>query len=178
MALMRTGNPTLSANAFSGTRAAAGEESMTLQGAVNKTAILLLLLTAASCWTWGQMRANPAYVGQWSLIWLLVGFVVALVTVFKKSWAPVTAPIYAVVEGLLLGGISSLFELRYPGDRDPGGGVDLRDAGGAAGRLLLPSGPSDAELPAGGVCGDRRNLHPVPRGYGDGFLRPPDSDDP
>jgi len=115
MALMRTGNPTLSANAFSGTRAAAGEESMTLQGAVNKTAILLLLLTAASCWTWGQMRANPAYVGQWSLIWLLVGFVVALVTVFKKSWAPVTAPIYAVVEGLLLGGISSLFELRYPG---------------------------------------------------------------
>ena len=88
---------------------------MTLQGAVSKTAILLLLLVAASGWTWGQMRAHPAYVAQWSLVWVIAGLVVGLTTVFKKSWAPVTAPIYAVVQGLLLGGISSLFELRYPG---------------------------------------------------------------
>jgi len=115
MALMRTGNPTLRANAFSGTQAAPGEESMTLQGAVNKTAILLFLVVAASCITWGQLRVNPAYAMRWSMIWALVGFVVAMVTVFKKAWAPVTAPIYAVVEGLLLGVLSSLFELQYPG---------------------------------------------------------------
>ena len=115
MALMRTGNPTLNNTAFSGTQAGAGEEPMTLQGAVYKTAILLILLAGASCWTWGQMRVNPAYVAQWSFIWMIFGFVVGLVTVFKKSWAPVTAPIYAVVQGLILGGLSSLFELRYPG---------------------------------------------------------------
>ncbi len=43
------------------------------------------------------------------------GFIVALVTIFKKTWAPVTAPIYALLEGLVLGGISAMFELRFPG---------------------------------------------------------------
>ena len=112
---MRSGNPTLNEKVFSGTRAAAGEEPMTLQGTVQKTALMLLLLVAASCWTWSQARLNPSYVLSWTIIWAIAGLVVALVTVFKKSWSPVTAPIYAVVEGLLLGTISSLFELRYPG---------------------------------------------------------------
>lgn len=112
---MRTGNPTLSEKVFAGTRAAAGEEPMTLQGTVNKTALMLFLLVAASCWTWSQVRTNPTYVMQWLMIWAIAGLVVALITVFKKSWSPITAPIYAVVEGLLLGTISSLFELRYPG---------------------------------------------------------------
>jgi uncharacterized YccA/Bax inhibitor family protein len=112
---LRSGNPTLNNNTFSGAQAAAGEEPMTLQGAVQKTAILLLLVVAASCLTWTQLRVNPAYAMKWSMIWALTGFVVGLVTVFKKSWAPVTAPIYAVVEGLMLGVVSSLFELQYPG---------------------------------------------------------------
>jgi len=43
------------------------------------------------------------------------GFVVGLVTVFKKEWSPVSAPVYALLEGLLLGGISSIFERSYPG---------------------------------------------------------------
>ena len=115
MALMRSGNPVLNDNVFSRTQAAAGEEPMTLQGAVQKTAVLLLLVVAASCVTWGQLRVNPAYAMKWSMIWAIAGFVAAMVTVFKKSWAPVTAPIYAVLEGLLLGVLSSLFELRYPG---------------------------------------------------------------
>ena len=112
---MRSGNPTLNEKAFSGTRAAAGAEQMTVMGAVHKTAVLLFLVTAAACLTWSQMRANPAYAMKWSMIWALSGFVVALVTVFKKSWAPVTAPVYAVLEGLMLGVLSSLFELQYHG---------------------------------------------------------------
>jgi uncharacterized YccA/Bax inhibitor family protein len=42
------------------------------------------------------------------------GFIVAMVTIFKKEWSPITAPIYSLLEGLALGGISALFELRYP----------------------------------------------------------------
>src|SRR3546814_12552400 len=38
-----------------------------------------------------------------------------MVTIFKKEWAPVTAPMYALVEDLFLGGISAVFEARYPG---------------------------------------------------------------
>jgi uncharacterized YccA/Bax inhibitor family protein len=48
-------------------------------------------------------------------IGLIGGFIVAMVTTFKKSWAPVTAPIYALLEGLVLGSVSAMFELRYPG---------------------------------------------------------------
>ena len=43
------------------------------------------------------------------------GFIVAMVTIFKKEWARVTAPIYALLEGLVLGGISAMFEMRYHG---------------------------------------------------------------
>ena len=43
------------------------------------------------------------------------GLIVALITVFKKEWSPVTSPIYALLEGLVLGGISAIFEMSYPG---------------------------------------------------------------
>jgi uncharacterized YccA/Bax inhibitor family protein len=41
--------------------------------------------------------------------------VTALVTVFKNTAAPLTTPLYAAFEGLLLGGVSLVFEARYPG---------------------------------------------------------------
>ncbi len=40
---------------------------------------------------------------------------VALVTAFKREWAPVTTPIYALLEGLFLGGLSLLYEQQFPG---------------------------------------------------------------
>jgi uncharacterized YccA/Bax inhibitor family protein len=43
------------------------------------------------------------------------GLIFAMVTVFKKTWAPITAPIYAVLEGLALGGISAIYEVRFAG---------------------------------------------------------------
>jgi uncharacterized YccA/Bax inhibitor family protein len=35
--------------------------------------------------------------------------------VFKKEWAAFTAPVYALLEGLFLGGFSAIMELRFPG---------------------------------------------------------------
>jgi uncharacterized YccA/Bax inhibitor family protein len=58
---------------------------------------------------------NPAVATQWILIGALGGLVVAFATIFKKEWSPVTAPIYAALEGLALGGISSVLEMKYPG---------------------------------------------------------------
>jgi uncharacterized YccA/Bax inhibitor family protein len=46
---------------------------------------------------------------------LVGGLVVALVTIFKKEWSPISAPIYALLEGLALGGISAIFDKSYPG---------------------------------------------------------------
>jgi uncharacterized YccA/Bax inhibitor family protein len=84
---------------------------------VNKTGILLVCVMATAWWTWRQFlhSRNIADVAPWMLIGFLGGFAFAMVTVFKKEWSPVTAPIYALLEGLALGGLSAVLDLRYPG---------------------------------------------------------------
>ncbi|MGH9680822.1 MAG: Bax inhibitor-1/YccA family protein [Candidatus Acidiferrales bacterium] len=91
-------------------------ESMTLQGTVNKTGFLLLCVTVSAAWTWGLARSeSPAAAAPWMIGGLVGGFIVALVTIFKKEWSPFTSPIYALLEGLALGGISSFLDQRFPG---------------------------------------------------------------
>jgi uncharacterized YccA/Bax inhibitor family protein len=112
--IMRTSNPVLNEKAFKG-QVAVGE-AMTLQGTVNKTSFLLLCVVATAAWTWGLSHSTaPEAAIPWMTAGLLGGFIVALVTIFKQSWAPLTAPIYALLEGLALGGISAMFEKSYPG---------------------------------------------------------------
>jgi uncharacterized YccA/Bax inhibitor family protein len=111
---MRTSNPALNEKAFQG-QVATGEV-MTLQGTVNKTGLLLLCVVATAAWTWGMAHSDtPGAAIPWMIGGAIGGFVVALVTIFKKQWSPLTAPIYALLEGLVLGGISALFEKTYPG---------------------------------------------------------------
>jgi uncharacterized YccA/Bax inhibitor family protein len=92
-------------------------EGMTVQGTVNKTGVLLLCAMATAAWTWHlALQAQSAAAAlPWLWIGTIGGFVCALVTVFKKEWAPVTAPAYALLEGLALGGISAVLEVRFPG---------------------------------------------------------------
>lgn len=112
--LMRTSNPALNEKAFKG-QVAFGD-AMTLQGTVNKTGVLLLCVVATAAWTWGLSKSpTPEAAVPWMIGGLIGGFVVALVTIFKKTWSPFTAPIYALLEGLALGGISAVFEKSYHG---------------------------------------------------------------
>jgi len=108
--MLRTGNPALKESTFRGVSRAVGEEAMTLQGTVNKTGISLLILLSAAAFVWNSANPQP-----FVLIGLVGGLVTALVTVFKNTAAPVTTPLYAAFEGLLLGGVSLVFEARYPG---------------------------------------------------------------
>ena len=111
--MFRSGNPALRADTFQTGVRTLGGETMTLDGSVNKTGISLVILIACAALQWNQVfgEATPLLM----LLGLLGGLVLALVTVFKKDWAPVTTPLYAALEGLLLGGISLTFEARYPG---------------------------------------------------------------
>src|SRR3546814_2513817 len=119
---MRSGNPALKDSTFldlgSGTvvsRAAGG--AMTLNGTVGKTAVLLVLAVMTAAFAWSKVAITPDGMTGGLYVWggLIGGFILAMVTIFKKEWAPVTAPMYALVEGLFLGGISAVFEARYPG---------------------------------------------------------------
>jgi len=111
--MFRSGNPTLRDDTFRGLPTAVGE-TMTLQGTVNKTGLSLLILLATASFTWRQVTPDQPVS---PLLWLglLGGLVVALITAFKPAFAPVTTPLYAALEGLFLGGISGLYDLRYPG---------------------------------------------------------------
>jgi uncharacterized YccA/Bax inhibitor family protein len=111
---MRSGNPTLHADTFSRAPAMPGAEQMTLGGTVNKTALSLFILLIAASYIWNRGAADPA-LPVWILGSVIGGFIVAIATTFKKTWAPLTTPIYAAFEGIALGGISVIFESQYPG---------------------------------------------------------------
>ncbi|MDA0890581.1 MAG: Bax inhibitor-1/YccA family protein, partial [Bacteroidetes bacterium] len=100
--MMRSGNPALSSKTFENL-STTSSDVMTLDGAVNKTAISMGILLFAAYYTYSNA------IMDYILIGFIGGFVVALVTIFKKSWSPVTVPIYAVLEGLALGGISKMY---------------------------------------------------------------------
>jgi len=116
---MRTANPALNDSTFAGYRGTSlvRGDSMTIQGVVNKTTFLLVLVILGATWTWRLFftTADPAAVMPWMLGGAIGGLVLALVTVFKKTWASVTGPLYAAAEGLFLGGLSAVMEAQYPG---------------------------------------------------------------
>jgi len=121
---MRSGNPVLGENTFLdagsgqvvfGSRAS---DTMSLNGTVNKTALLLVFLLAGAAFSWTRFDGTPAgaqAVLPWMMVGLIGGFIVALITIFKKTWAPVTSPAYALLEGLFLGAISAMMEVRFHG---------------------------------------------------------------
>jgi len=92
-------------------------EPMTVEGAINKTALLAFLVIVPAAWTWSEVvRAQTLdAVIPWMIGGVIGGFIAAMVTIFKKEWAPVTAPVYAVLEGLAIGGLSAILNLQYHG---------------------------------------------------------------
>jgi uncharacterized YccA/Bax inhibitor family protein len=107
---MRTSNPALKEDIFTFENYAA--QHMTLNGTVFKTGTLLALTLMTAFFSWNQVVTGANFI---PFFWtgLIGGIVMSFVTVFKKTWSPVTAPLYALLEGLVLGGISALFEASF-----------------------------------------------------------------
>src|SRR2546428_8973423 len=118
MALMRTSNPALNAKTFADLRRDPTAPAMTLEGTVNKAAFLLFLVAVPAAWVWSQVRTafDPAIAGPWIALGVIGGLIAAVVTIGKKAWAPLTAPTYAPVEGLALGGLFGLLWTKNPGN--------------------------------------------------------------
>ena len=113
---MRTANPALKERTFTGVRAAAGEPAMSLQGTATKSFVLVLLTVFAASFTWNAVASgNVGILMPATMVGGIGGFIVALITVFKPKASPYTGPIYAVLEGLLLGGVSALYNAKFAG---------------------------------------------------------------
>ena len=93
----RSGNPMFRGNAFQPDATFDESDSrqrMTLAGAVNKTAILLVLCLVSAGYVWNQFfqSGGSGSVNGLMMVGLLGGLAMAMVTIFKRQWAGVTAP--------------------------------------------------------------------------------------
>ena len=121
--MIRSGNPALKESTFldlgSGAVVSRDAGAMTLNGTVNRTGILLLLCVLTATYTWNTALTPTGELAPGAMLYILGGaiggFVLAMVTIFKKTWAPVTAPLYALAEGLFLGAISAMYEVKFNG---------------------------------------------------------------
>ncbi|MDG2266610.1 MAG: Bax inhibitor-1/YccA family protein [Candidatus Marinimicrobia bacterium] len=111
---LRSGNPVLRSNTFIGRHTEVNTGTMTIMGTVNKTALCLLLLMTTAIFVWNLSPMDPRTT-MFMLIGVFGGLIAALITAFRQHLAPYTTPIYALLEGLALGGISKFFETMYPG---------------------------------------------------------------
>jgi uncharacterized YccA/Bax inhibitor family protein len=120
---MQTANPALSDNFF-GRHAAStalpmeASRRMSVQGTFNKTLLLLGVVVLTAAWTWWRfLSSQGAPEAVQPLLWggLIGGLVLSLVILFKPTTAPYLAPLYAAAQGLFLGGLSSILDLRFPG---------------------------------------------------------------
>mgnify|MGYP006085511965 FL=1 len=100
--MIRSGNPALSKKTFENL-ISSPNGVMTLDGAINKTAISMGILLLAAYYTYSNAIIDYVIIG------FVGGFIVALITIFKKEWSATTVPIYALLEGLALGGISKIY---------------------------------------------------------------------
>lgn len=122
MALFQSGNPTLSQKIFDKSRTLEGQMNgtMTVRGTINKFGFLLFMVVAGAAYTWHLFyTGNPGTMMTLFWVGLIGGLVSGLVISFKPGTARYMAPAYAILEGLVIGGLSAIvnaqFEQKYPG---------------------------------------------------------------
>jgi uncharacterized YccA/Bax inhibitor family protein len=116
--LFKSSNPALGDDTFSRYgKSTSASDVMSISGTVNKIGILLILVLCTAVWTWNLYftSQDTSAVYPWLMLGSIGGLVVAFITIAKKEWAYITAPIYALLKGLALGGLSAIYEAKYPG---------------------------------------------------------------
>ncbi len=111
---MTSKNPLLSPNVIANAPMVYSSP-MTVQGTVNRTAILLSLVVVAATLTWNRVTGGHGDAVLLTMAGGILGMITCLVTVFKKEWAPMSAPVYSICQGMALGGASASLNAAYPG---------------------------------------------------------------
>ena len=122
MELFKSGNPTLSEKIFdrSSNIEASLQGTMTVRGTMNKFGFLLLMVMGAATYTWNLYATfNQSLMTGLMMLGVFGGMICGFAMVFKPNWAQYIAPLYAILEGFFLGGISAImnaaFQKSYPG---------------------------------------------------------------
>ena len=89
---------------------------MTIQGAINKTLILTGIVILCALYTWNL--CTQGFSDKATLMVIagsIAGLILAIITSFNPKSSPITAPIYAGCEGLVVGAISYAYASLYEG---------------------------------------------------------------
>ena len=106
MAIFKSGNPAM--NVFENTITIPGAGVMTERGTLNKFFMLFLLVMASASLTWKAFY-DGVDITPYTWGGAILGFITAMVVIFKKEWAAYLTPVYALFEGVFLGGISAIY---------------------------------------------------------------------
>jgi uncharacterized YccA/Bax inhibitor family protein len=108
MALFNSSNPTLTEKSFNRSMGVPGSGTMTFGGTLNKFGFLFLMVMATAFYIWNEASVGNSIQG-YMIGGMIGGLIVAIVLMFKPQLAQYLAPAYALLEGLVIGGISSIY---------------------------------------------------------------------
>lgn len=108
MALFNSSNPTLSEKSFNKSMAIPGADTMTVKGTLNRFGFLFVMVMASAFYVWNEASVGNN-IGGYVMGGAIGGLILALIIVFKQNWAQYIAPAYALLEGLVIGGISAMY---------------------------------------------------------------------
>ena len=115
MPLFKSGNPALSENRFRETILAdvvIDENSMTVKGTINKFGFLFIMVLGTSYYSWKEF-AEGGNVMPLIMTGAIGGLIVAITLAFRPQWSPYIAPLYALLQGLFIGAISSMYNFAF-----------------------------------------------------------------
>ena len=116
MAMFKSSNPTLTAKIFDKSlhENASASGVMSIRGTMNKFGFLLLMVMASAMYVWNiYSEGNVSTATTLMIGGAIGGFVLAIVMMFKPTWAGYIAPAYGILEGLFIGGISAFFNAMF-----------------------------------------------------------------
>jgi uncharacterized YccA/Bax inhibitor family protein len=108
MDLLKSGNPTLTEKLFQKSKAIDQLDTMTVRGTMNKFAFLFLMVMATAIFAW-KTYYDGKDVSIYMWVGAIGGLIIALIIIFKQTWAPWLAPLYGLCQGLFVGAISAYY---------------------------------------------------------------------
>ncbi len=112
MRLTNTSNPVFSEKTFN---AQIGAETMSVKGTLNKSIFLFLLLLITASLSWRLASYDPELLPSLMIGAGILGFILAMITIFARKYAKFTAPLYAASQGFFLGAVSLMYSVVYSG---------------------------------------------------------------
>lgn len=122
MAIFKSGNPTLTQKMFDKSLSIESDVqgTMSVRGTINKFGFLMIMIIAGAAYNWHMFEeGKQATVTTLMMVGIFGGLITAIAISFKPNWASYLAPLYGLLEGLFIGGISAIlnaaFAEKYPG---------------------------------------------------------------